>query len=220
MPTYSFTRTLPQMQKLILRKLRVLDSSETPDANDANTVNEAIDLRLKELHALGTLWFKVGGAATSLTLTPGSATHSLASVTDFLFAVSMKLRVGTEDKPVEIISHREYQDIRNKSEQGEPEKVFISGATCYFWPVPTIAYTAKLTYQAITADTANPGTPDVTQAMLRSLVTLVASDCADDFAVPEARLQRLKSEAAMAEVTLRTLNAERTDNTPVKVDYF
>jgi hypothetical protein len=51
-------------------------------------------------------------------------------------------------------------------------------------------------------------------------VTLVASDCADDFAVPEARLQRLKSEAAMAEVTLRTLNAERTDNTPVKVDYF
>lgn len=220
MPTYSFTRSLPQMQKLVLRKLRVIDPEETPDATDAVIVNEAIDLRLKELHSLGVLWFNVSGAATDLALSAGSVTHSLAAVTDFLFAVTVKLRIGSEDRPIQIISHAEYQAIHDKTEQGEPEKVFISGATCYFWPVPNMAYTAKLTYQAIAADTANPDTPDIAQSMLRSLVTLVASDCADDFAVPEQRLQRLRAEAAMAEVTLRALNAERVDNTPVKADYF
>lgn len=220
MPTYSFTRTLPQMQKLILRKLRVLDPDETPDANQAATVNEAIDLRLKELHALGVLWWNVAAATTDLALVSGTATKSLAAVTDFLFAVSMKLRVGTDDRDIEIISHREYQDIEDKTERGEPEKVFISGGTAYFWPTPNSNYTVKMTYQAIAADTSNPDTPDVTAAMLRSLVTLVAADCADDFAVPEQRVVRLLAEAKEAETKLRALNTERVDSTTVAVDYF
>ena len=220
MPTYSFTRTLPQMQKLILRKLRVLDPDETPDANQAATVNEAIDLRLKELHALGTLWWNVAPATTDLALVSGTATKSLSAVTDFLFAVSMKLRVGTDDRDIEIISHREYQDIENKADRGEPEKVFISGGTAYFWPTPNSNYTVKMTYQAIAADTSNPDTPDVSVAMLRSLVTLVAADCADDFGVPEQRAIRLMAEAREAEKKLRALNTERVDSTTVTVDYF
>lgn len=220
MPTYSFTRTLPQFQKLVLRKLRYLDPSETPSADDAAIVNEATDLRLKELHALGMLWFNVAASATDLTLTADTASKSLAAVTDFLFPVSVKLRISGDDQPVEIISHREYQDIANKTDTGEPEKVFFSGATAYFWPTPDDAYTVKLTYQAIAADTNSPDTPDVEVAMLRSLVTLVAADCADDFAVPEARVLRLKAEAKAAEMTLRTLNTERVSNTPVTVDYF
>lgn len=218
--SYSFTRTLPQMQKLILRKLRYLDPDETPSANDAAVVNEAIDLRLKELHALGVLWFNVAGSTTDLALTSGTATKSLSAVTDFLFPVSVKLRIGTEDRPVEIISHREYQDITTKEDSGEPEKVFFSGATAYFWPVPGDDYTVKLTYQAIATDTANPDTPDVSVPMLRSLVTLVAADCADDFGVPEQRVMRLMAEAKEAEKTLRTLNSERVDSTPVAVVYF
>jgi hypothetical protein len=220
MPTYSFTRTLPQFQKMVLRKLRVLDPSETPSADDAATVNEATDLRLKELHALGVLWFNVAPAATDLALVSGTASKSLAAVTDFLYPVTVKLRNGTDDQDVEIISHREYQDIENKADQGEPEKVFISNGTAYFWPTPDDNYTAKLTYQAIAADTNNPDAPDVSVAMLRSLATLVAADCADDFAIPEARLQRLLLEAQAAEKTLRTLNAERVDTTRVEVDYF
>ena len=220
MPTYSFTRTLPQMQKLILRKLRVLDPDETPDANQAATVNEAIDLRLKELHSLGILWWNVAPATTDLALVSGMATKSLSAVTDFLFAVSMKLRVGTDDNDIEIISHREYQDIPNKADQGEPEVVFISGGTAYFWPTPNSNYTVKMTYQAIAADTNNPDTPDVTAAMLRSLVTLVAADCADDFGVPEQRVIRLMAEAKEAESKLRALNTERVDSTTVTVDYF
>lgn len=220
MPTYSFTRTLPQFQKMVLRKLRVISDSETPDADQTTIVNEATDLRLKELHALGVLWFNVAGATTNLTMTPSTATVSLAAVTDFLFPVSMKLRIGAEDKEIDIISHREYQDITNKTDAGEPTKAFVSGSSVYFHPVPDSAYVAKMTYQAIAADTSSPDTPDVSVAMLRSLATLVASDCADDFALPEARLQRLLMEAQAAERTIRTLNTERVDTTRVVVDYF
>lgn len=220
MPTYSFTRTLAQMQALVLRKLRVLDPSETADANQAATVDEAIDLRLKELHALGVLWFNVSGATTDLTMTPSTAAVSLAAVTDFLFPVSVKLRIGAEDKEVDIISHREYQAIPNKTDTGEPTAAFFSGGSVYFHPVPDSAYVAKLTYQSIAADTSTPDTPDVPVAMLRALVTLVASDCADDFGVPEERVRRLLAEAKEAERTLRTLNTERVDTTPVVVDYF
>lgn len=220
MPTYSFTRTLPQFQKMVLRKLRVISDSETPDADQTAVVNEATDLRLKELHTLGVLWFNVAGAATSRTLTASSASHSLAAVTDFLFPVSLNLVVGAEEYPVEIISHREYQEIQSKTETGEPEKAFFSGSTIYLWPVPNTDCTAKLTYQAIAADTNSPDAPDVSTSMLRSLAILVAADCADDFGVPEARLQRLLIEAQAAERTLRILNTERVNNTTVAPDYF
>lgn len=221
MPTYSFTRTLPQMRALILRKLRYLDPGETPSGSDAAIVDEAIDLRLKELHALGTLWFNVAGAASDLSLIAGTATVSLAAVTDFLFPVSVSLRVGTEDKPVGIISHREYQVIREKSDSGEPEKVYFApDGTAHFWPTPNTDYTAKLTYQAIAADTENPNAPDVSVPMMRSLVTLVAADLVDDFGVPEQLAQRLIVQAKEAERTLRTLNAERVDSAPVEIQAY
>lgn len=220
MPTYTFTRTLGQMRSLVLRKLRYLDSSETVSADDAAVVDEAINLRLKELHALGILWFNVAAATTDLALVAGTATKSLSAVTDFLFPVTVQLRIGTEDRNVEIISHREYQAITTKADSGEPEKVMISGGMAYFWPTPDAAYTAKLTYNAIAADTNSPDTPDVPVSMLRSLGSLVAWDCADDFGVPEQRMARLKIEAEEAETKLRVLNAERVDATPVQADYF
>lgn len=220
MPTYSFTRTLPQMQSLILRKLRYLDPGETADGTDLAIVDEAIDLRLKELHALGVLWFNVAGATTNLALVGGTETVSLSAITDFLYPVTVKLRIGTEDRDVEIISHRQYQAITNKAESGEPDKVFFSGSTAYFHPTPSANYAAKLTYQAIAADTETPNAPDVSVSMMRSLVTLVAADLIDDFGVPEQLAQRLLAQAQIAERTIRTLNAERVDSTPVQIQAY
>jgi hypothetical protein len=220
MPTYSFARALPQLQKLILRKLRYLDPEESPSGTDAAIVNEAIDLRLKELHALGVLWWQVAGAASNVSLTGGSATASLSALTDYLFPVSFKLRVGSEDRDIEIIGHQQYQDIADKAESGEPEQAFFSGSTVYLWPVPNADYTAKLTYQAIAEDTASPAAVDIPAAMLRSFVTLVAADLVDDFGTPENLAQRILIQAKEAERTLRTLNAERIDTARQTPDYF
>lgn len=220
MPTYSFTRTLPEVRMLVLRKLRYIDPGETPSGDEAALVDEAIDLRLKELHALGVLWFNVAGATTDLALVGGTATVSLAAITDFLYPVSVAVRIGTEDVPLEIIGHRQYQAIENKAESGDPEKVFINSSTAYFWPVSAASRTGKLTYQAIPADSENPTAPDLPVTMLRAFVTMVAADCADDFSVPERRYQRLQVEGQAAERLLRMLNSERVDNAVVKVEPF
>jgi hypothetical protein len=216
----AFTRTLPQIVELVLRKLGAAGVGDPIAPDDTAVVREAVDLRLQELHALGVLWFNVAGAATDLTLVSGTASLSLATVDDFLYPISLRLRVGTDDQDIEIISHRQYQDLPNKSDTGEPEKAFISGGIAYFWPTPNDNYTAKLTYQALADSTTATGSPDVAVSMLRSLVTLVAADLIDDFDVQEPKASRILAQAKEAQRTIRALNTERVDTSTVEVDYF
>lgn len=215
----SFTRTREEMCDIILRKLGVGAIGQAPAPEDSAVVYEGMDLRLKELHALGILWWQVAGATTNVTLVGGTTTATITP-TDFLFPVTMALRVDDEDFPIEIIGHREYQAIQDKSSTGEPNKVFISGSTAYFYPTPDTAYTAKLTYQAIADDTAASTAPDVPVACMRAFGVLVASDLADDFSLPEQKVQRLLAQSAMSLRTIQTLNAQRVDTTTVTPEYF
>ena len=219
MPTYTFTRTRQQVAELVLRKLRVLGAAEAMDAEDAAVVYEALDMRLKELHELGTLWFNVAGASTSVALTGGVATATI-SPTDFLFPVTMRLVVGTDEQEVAIIGHAEYHGINDKTTQGEPGKVFISGSTCRFWPVPQQNYTAKLTYEAIAADTETGAAVDVPVSMIRSLVEVVAADLVDEFGVPEGKAMRLLAKQPAALRRIRMINQERADTAVVQATYY
>jgi hypothetical protein len=219
MPTYTFTRTREQLARKVLAKLRALDPRETPTPEDATTVYEAMDLRLKEMHFLGVLWWNVAGATTDVALTGGVATATI-SAQDFLFPVSMNLRVGTDDSPIEIIGHLEYQAIQSKTSGGEPEKVFVSGSTCYFWPVPQSDYTAKLTYEAIASDTQTSTAPDLRVEAMRAFSVVVAADLVDDFHVPEERAGRLLAEAQAAWKTLKALNAQRVDSSTVEISSY
>jgi hypothetical protein len=219
-PTYTFTRTLTQFRDMVLRKLRVLDPRQTASGVQTELVDEALNLRLKEMHALGTLWFNVSGATTDLALVAGTATKSLSAVTDFLFPISAAVRANGDDVPLEIISHSQYQAITNKTDRGEPEQVFIAAGTAYFWPTPAENYTVKLTYQAIAADAEEAATPDVSTGMLKALATLVAADLIDDFAVPEPRAQRLLAQAVQAEKIILMLNSPRVQSTPVAFEAY
>lgn len=216
--TYSYSRTRNQIIAKVLRKHGVIEAGGTPETADSDIVSEALDLRLKEMHKLGVLWYQVSGAQTDVALTGGTVTAS--TPTDFLFAVSMSVRIDGEDVPLDIIGHREYQAIPNKTDTGEPEKVFISGQTCRFWPVPDAAYTAKLTYQAIAADSLDATAPDVEISMVRSLCNILAYDVADEYGVPEGKLQRMAQEAVIAERTIKNLSTERVDVAPVTAEYF
>ena len=218
MPTYSFTRTREQLRDRVLRKLGMLGAGETPSADDSAVVNESIDLRLKEFHRLGTLWYQVAGAATDVALVGGTATAN--APTDCLFPISMSVRIGTDDKPLDVLGHRQYQAITNKLDTGEPEAVFFSGGVFRFWPVPDANYTAKLTYQAIAADSAAATAPDVDVAMMRAFANIVAADLIDDFRVPESDAQRLLAQVEPCIRTIAALNAERVDVAPVAADYF
>lgn len=219
MPTYAFTRNREQFAGDVLRKLGVLNAGGTPQARDYASVNTALDLRLKELHALGVLWWQVSGASTSVSLTGGVVSATI-SATDYLFPVSMAVVVGTDEIPLEIIDHRAYQAIPDKASTGEPEKVFISGTAARFWPVPQSNYTAKLTYQAIAADSEVSATPDVPVSCLRALVDIVAGDLVDDYETPEPKASRLLQKQVIGLTTIRALNAQRVDVATVTPDYF
>lgn len=216
--TYSYSRTRNQIVDKVLRKIGALGAGQTAKDVDIAIVNEALDLRLKELHSLGTLWYQVSGAQTDVALV--AATATAAAPTDFLFPVSMALRIDGDDVPLEIIGHREYQAIPTKTDTGEPEKVFVSGQTFRFWPVPDINYTAKLTYQAIAADSVDATAPDISISMVRSFSNLLAYDVSDEYGIPEGKHQRMAQEAAMAERIIKNLSSERVDVAPVTADYF
>jgi hypothetical protein len=218
-PSYVFTRTREELRNAILRKLGQLPIGQTPRAEHSTIVYEAMDLRLKELHAKGALWFNVSGATSDVSLVSGTATVNAAS--DVLFPVTMNLRIGTEDKELRIIGHREYQEIPNKLDQAEPEMVFFSGGVYRFWPVPDANYTAKLTYQQVAADTAASTAPDVQVSMMRAFKCVVAYDLVDDFMLQdEQKILRLKAESEEGLRTIYALNQERTDAGTTTAEYF
>jgi hypothetical protein len=217
MPTQAWTLTREKLTARVLRKLGVIGAADVPEAEDAAIVHEAIDARLKEMHALGVLWWQVGGAATDLTLTAGVATVALPA--GFLFPVSLAL-VSGDERPIDFISHREYQAIPSKSERGEPSAAFVVGSTVYLHPVPQTNYTARLTYQAIADDTAAGQPADIPASMLRSLSSLVAADLLDEFGISTAQAAPLMQQAAQAERIVRALNVERVSASPVAPEWY
>ena len=219
MATYAWTLTRENLAARTLRKLGVIGGAESPAPEDSATVNEAIDARLKELHTLGVLWWQVSGAQTTVTLVGGTVTASI-SPTDYLLPLSMMLVVGSEQQPIRIIGHQQYQAIPDKATTGEPEVVFIDGATCRFWPVPNANGSAKLTYQAIAADTEHGVAVDVPAAMLRALSDVVVADLVDEYEPPPQKAARLLQRLPQALRTLRMLKREVTDTAPVEAVYF
>lgn len=218
MTTYSFTRTRGQISRMVLSKLGVVGAGQTPNSDDEELVYEAMDLRLKELHARGALWFSVSGEQASVALTSGVA--SVVAASDVLFPITMSIRVGTSDEPVEIIGHRQFQEIPNKADTGTPAKVLFSGGTLRFWPTPDVNYTAKMTYERVAADTEAEAVPDIEVSMVRSFRDILVYDLADDFGAPDSKIVRWKMESVEALRTILALNAEKVDNTPTTAEYF
>lgn len=219
MPTYTWTRTREQAADMVLRKLGVLGAADAGDASDLAVVYEAMNARLKELSALSELWWNIAGAQTDVPVTSGSNTATIAAA-DYLFPVSARLVVGTEQRELSIIGHREYQAIPDKATTGEPVSVFISGAVCKFYPVPNVSSTLKLTYEAIAADVEAGQAPDVPPAALRSFVALVAGDLVDEFGLPAERAMRLVAGQQQAMRVIRMVSMQRVDSTPVTPEYF
>jgi hypothetical protein len=219
MPTYTWTRTREQLGGMILRKLGVLGASDTAEAEDAALVYEAMDARLKELQTLHILWWNVTGAQTSLPLTAGVATATIGAA-DFLYPVTATVLVGNEERPLRVVSHREYQALPNKGDSGEPELLFIDGALCRFWPVPRSNTTANLTYQAISADVQSGAVPDVPPGAMRAFALLVAGDLVDEFGLSGEQAARLTARQTESMRTLRMIGQQRVDTAPVVAEYF
>jgi len=215
--TIAFTRTREQLRDMVLRKLGKLAIGQTANNDDSVIVLEAIDLRLKEMHRLGTFWRKVTKTPLSFTLSANTTAGSAAA--DVLFPIT--LHAGSMDDPIEIIGIRQYSDIENKGDRGVPTKALHNGSSSFiFWPVPIANTTIKLVYEKVADDTAQNTQPDVEVSMLRWLKDIIAYDLADEFGISEQTILRWKPDVVQAERNIRNLNVERVDNAVTRFQNF
>lgn len=217
--TTSFTRTRTQIAQRVIGKVLKAGNASLVSA-DAETVYEAIDLRLKEMHSRGTFWRKVTSVPVTFSLSSSVASAS-AGAGDILFPMKVTFTNGTRDEPVEIIGRLQYAAIEDKGRSGNPEKVLWKGGSEFvFYPVPGADGTAKLLYEKIADDTENAMAIDVDVAMIRPMMDIIKYDVADDYGVPEGTIQRWMAEAEMAQRDIRKLGVERVDLARVAVDDF
>lgn len=209
--TTSFTRTRTQIAQRVLGQVIKIGSATAASA-DADTIYEALDLRLKNMHHLGIFWRKVTSVPVTFSLSSSVATAS-AGAGDILFPLKVTFSDGSLDEPVEIIDSRRYAAIQDKGRIGDPEKVLWKGGSEFlFYPVPGSDGTAKLLYEKIADDTSAGAAVDVDVAMILPLMKLIRYDVADDYGVPEQTQIRWEREVKQAERDIRRLSAPRTDD--------
>lgn len=215
--TTSFSLTRNQIAQRVLSKVIKIGATTAASA-DADTVYQALDLRLKEMHAKGTFWRKVTSVPVTFSLGAGLVSAS-AGAGDILFPIKMTFSNGTQDEPITIIGMNEYASISDKTRSGIPEKALWKGGTEFvFYPVPSANGTAKLLYEKIADDTSASSAVDVDVSMIRPMMDLVKYDVADDFDTPEATILRWKAEAKEAELEIRRLAVQRINTLPVNVE--
>jgi len=217
--TTSFTRTRTQIAQRVLGKVIKIGAASAASA-DYDTVYEAIDLRLKEMHKLGIFWRKVTSVPVTLSLSASIATAS-AGAGDVLFPMRVTFTNGDNDDPVYLINSDEYAAIEDKTRVGDPEKVLWKGGSEFiFYPVPGADGTAKLLYEKIADDTSAGAAIDVDVAMIRPMMDIIKYDVADDYGIPEGTIQRWAMEAKIAERDIRKLGNPHVDYATVAVDDF
>src|SRR3990167_8406918 len=217
--TTSFTRTRLQIAQRVIGKISKIGATSVSSA-DADTVYEALDLRLKEMHKMGTLWRKVTSVPVTFSLSSSIATAS-AGAGDILFPMKVTFTNGDNDDPVYIVNASEYAAIEDKTRIGDPEKVLWKGGSEFiFHPVPGSDGTAKLLYEKIADDTSSGSAIDVDVSMIRCMMDLVKYDVADDYGIPEQIISRWRSEAAEAWRDIRKLGVQHVDYETVAVDNF
>lgn len=217
--TTSFTMTRTAIAQRVLGRVIKIGATTATTA-DADTVYQAIDLRLKNMHKLGIFWRKVTSVPVTFSLGAGIATAS-AGGGDILFPLKVTFTNGTNDDPVQIINAVDYAKIEDKTTAGPPEKVlWKGGAEFIFYPVPTADGTGKLLYEKIADDTSAGAAIDVDVSMIKPMIDLIKYDVADDFGIAEGTIARWEREAVRAEREIRLLSAPRVDTSTVAVDGF
>lgn len=217
--TTSFSMTRTQIAQRVLGRVLKIGATNAATA-DADTVYQALDLRLKEMHKRGIFWRKVTSVPVTFSLSSSVATAS-AGAGDILFPLKLTFTNGDNDDPIKIIGPMEYAAIVDKDRVGDPEQAMWKGGSEFiFYPVPSANGTSKLLYEKIADDTSAGAAIDIDVSMIRPMMDLVKYDVADDFGIAEQTILRWKVEAREAELDIRRLNALRVETTDVAMDDF
>jgi hypothetical protein len=141
----------------------------------------------------------------ALTISPlvgGTATYALSTDPAVIAVDKAFLRQSNKDLPLEVISWRDYQELPNKTDSGDPTCVTIDNLpapTLYTWPVVSSVTGKSLYLLCITKlkdwDLA-AGSGDFPVKFVDALTYSLAANLADEYGLPLGERNQLERKAA------------------------
>jgi hypothetical protein len=152
----------------------------------------------------------------SQTLTAGDASYPLSSTDPAVYAIDRAyLRIDNDDRAVQVASFRQYQDIYNKTDTGDPVMLALDGQispTMYVWPVPT--QTRTIYYTGIVKlkdfDTAG-GNPDFPVRYIEAITYGLAHKLSSEYGIPLAERRELERQAQIEFQEAKSGERERAE---------
>ena len=211
---YDFTRTRNQIIERAFRIIGALHPGDPMSAEMLSQAVEAMNTMVQSWQSRHVFLWKL--REYTQTLTAGQASYSLALQDPPIYAVdSAWFRNNGDDDRIAVGSWRQYTNIIDKDETGDPELVAITPTdpkTLYVWPVPT--KTETLYYLGIVKlqdfDTAS-GTPEFPVRYLKALTYGLAAELAPEYGIPGAEQDRLERKAAREFMEAKGGERERAD---------
>jgi hypothetical protein len=219
---YDFNVTRNEIIQRALRLVGALSLGESVSADQYTQSAQALNSLVKFLQSEDIFLWTV--RETTQALSNGTASYSLSSNDPAVIGIDKAyLRINNFDDPVEVISYQDYNEIRDKTADGDPTCVALNGRitpTLYVWPVPTQSRT--LFYTAVVKlkdfDTA-AGNPDFPVHYIEVLVYGLASRLADELGLPISERDRFT--AQFEQMFRRAQKGDRTyqDNRSTRSSY-
>lgn len=177
-----------------LRLIQQLGTGESlPGVDYANGI-EALNMLLSDIEQEGALPIKV--TTEKIDMVSGTKVYNPNSAT--IEIVSAFARDGTEDTPIEIISAKFYDEIREKSDDSDiPRYLFfekLSTPQITVWPQPNDStidvYLREI--RSTTEVSTSTTTLDLPDHFHRALKYLLAADLGEEYGTPMQRVERLR----------------------------
>ncbi len=195
---YDWAATRNEIIQRAFRIIGVLSPGQTLSGPKLNQGIDALNSVVKEWQARKVfLW-----TLTPITkvLTAGTFTFDLPTNPAIMWIDRCQWRRAVDDDiPMEVISYREYNDIPDLTETGDPLQIAIDYQdvpTAYVWPVPAVEVTLYYVGVAKLQDMdSSSGTPDLPVRFTEALVYTLASRLADEYSLPISERELLTAKA-------------------------
>jgi hypothetical protein len=171
--------------KSSLRLLRVQDADETPTASDSATALFALNAMLGQWSARVSDLYQT--TEIIVPLVAGQSTYTVGAGMDITQAITRVeqsfVRISNTDLIVTVATNAEYNDITNKTTQGQPLTLtYNRQESVVVWPVPNQAYSLHLVVLAPFTSLALADTLVYPAEYLNALRYSLARDLCDEYA--------------------------------------
>lgn len=186
--TNTFTVTRNDVIDAALRVLGVIGLGETPTSEDYTNCSQALNILIKA-------WAKKGyplhtTSTQTINLVASTASYNLTTRPVRIFGAYLR-DTSNIDRPLQLISNQEYDDLANKTTTGTPNQIYydnqLSAGTVYVYPAPDATsadYTIYVECQRMFYDmSASTDNFDFPQEWFQALKWGLAAEVAAEYGV-------------------------------------